>query len=176
MNKDFWQQVVTPTLQNGSVFIAITTLSVSGITQQMVTKKRIDGSNIVEHLNFTMICDECREKGINVKCPHTILPHWLKDDALSDITKLLEEDQNAISRELYGILDENRRIHIFEQKYVDELFYGEKFDLDKDFINLYISLDPSCSGQKSKTSMIAFVEYEGLNIVSIIYFFFLFIP
>lgn len=94
-----WQEVVVPLLGvNGTAIVAISTpLGEDNWYTSLIQKKTEDGERLFNVVQYSLVCDECRRKGIATECSHMIdlLPPW-KSESRQRLVKFLLSDSSDL--------------------------------------------------------------------------------
>jgi pyruvate/2-oxoacid:ferredoxin oxidoreductase beta subunit len=98
MDKNVFVTVAAPTLVSagGAPFIAITSHGTSdSFIEKIIRAKRKDGSSIINHVDFDLVCNKCKRKKLaegEDACRHKKgeLPWWHSSKRHDDLEALLE--------------------------------------------------------------------------------------
>lgn len=100
-------QIIVPLLKRrGSVLLTITTLGGVFDPWQRMTESTDDrGRKVFLVKTYSMVCDDCIEKGLPDKCLHKqdMLPHWQSPEEESKVKALMAGSPDDYLREALGV-------------------------------------------------------------------------
>ena len=181
MPKQFFTKVTLPvTGPKGTSLICISTIKSgeeSGEEHWFTTLLNMtypDGRPFFNTFKILLACPDCISKGIAEKCTHKQqdLPFWqtaVKQARLQSIFAALGEEDSA-KQELLGITKNIIRPMINSAKvqnmfnvYKNPLITPE--DLSEDPRMIFVMIDPSNGGDKSRTSLISLIHSRGQFVI-----------
>jgi len=105
--------------RRGSVLLTISTLGLIFDSWKQVTEAKDDhGRPVFLSKTYSMVCDDCIEKGIEDKCLHKqdLLPRWQSPEEEAKVKALMSSNPDAWRREALGIQGGGDFVPAFDAK------------------------------------------------------------
>lgn len=125
---------------------------------------RLSRSKAFRTVTITYVCPNCQQLGVKEICKHRFheRPHWMggKDQVL---TEIFGDDDEAIQRDMLGVMDEVDSPYCFPEPLVDKLFAKPMAEIYEPVRFVFVSIDP-CAGtdnEQKGTSDFAIVSICG---------------
>lgn len=164
--------IVAPTLTRKYVnLFAISTInSEDMVMSSFMTAKYPDGRSVMLSLNFSLVCEACRDAGKADSCQHRMgdLPHWSSVAQHQKLHALMSQAQETLNREIRGIdVSENTK-PAFNSGALTALADAELGTVQKlpPQTHVFIVVDPACGGSNSSLALISFVVTGNKVVVS----------
>jgi len=165
--------IVAPTLTRKYVnLFAISTINSDDmVMSSFMTAKYPDGRSVMLSLNFSLVCEACREAGRADSCQHRMgdLPHWSSVEQHQKLNALMSHAQETLQREIRGLdMSENTK-PAFNAGAIEALKDPElgivKAPLPTQS-HVFVIIDPACGGANSSMALISLVFTENKAVVS----------
>lgn len=147
VNVEVWEEVVVPLLGvNGTSIVAITTpLGQDNYYTDLLQKIDPETEQMQWNLiQFTLVCEKCREQGISEKCSHnkSLMPQWKSGTRQKLVRSLL--DDGKFLTEAMGEFGSHKHA-CFDPMDVDKCFLNPVQVLPKPRspFTIYMSVDPT---------------------------------
>lgn len=102
------QEVVVPLLGvSGTAIVAISTpLGEDNWYTGLITRKTEDGEKLFNVVQYSLVCDECKAKGIATECQHKtdLLPPWKSESRQRLVKFLLSDSSDLYLTEAMGMI------------------------------------------------------------------------
>lgn len=112
--------IILPLLKRtGSVLLTISTLGPIFDSWKRITDAVDDrGRPVFTVKTYSLVCDDCIEKGLYEKCMHKqdLLPRWQSADDESKVKAVMKSDPDTWRREALGIQGDNGFVPAFEPR------------------------------------------------------------
>lgn len=154
-----WQEVVVPLLGvNGTAVVAISTpLGEDNWYTGLIQKKTEDGERLFNVVQYSLVCDACRKKGIATECQHKIelLPPWKSESRQRLVKFLLSDSQDLYLTEAMGEISSSKS-RCFTEDMVDWWILRPIHNLPTlgSLSTVYIAVDPT-SGIRSELAVVS---------------------
>lgn len=103
MDEDVVYNVILPTLaRKDAALICITTLdNVFNFWTRMINQKDEHGRSVFKTFIYSLVCDECKKKGIEESCEHKIgdIPYWQSAQKHRKLKYLMQGHMESYLRE-----------------------------------------------------------------------------
>jgi hypothetical protein len=166
-------KIIAPILTRRRVkFVGITTVknSSDSFLMPMAEAKYPDGRSIMLVLNFDLVCDDCKKRGLALqcKCLSSEIPPWQSAARHDKLTHLMKNDPQAMLTELKNVPVDQLVDRAFKFEAVDWLRTEEAILQARDVYSpvIYTTVDPACGGQYSRFAIISCIFYSGCFVVS----------
>lgn len=152
--------IVCPTLTRRNVnFIGITTLQdTTSFAVGMMDAKFDNGSSVFLQVNFSLVCDPCREAGTPETCKHLLsdIPHWQSQSQHNKLEAIMRGSLDVYMRELKGFQMDANVQPAFLPAAVDALEQpGAMFSRTITVNHVFVAVDPACGGRHSKFAIVS---------------------
>lgn len=154
-----WQEVVVPLLGvNNTAIVAISTpLGEDNFYTGLINKRTENGDRLFNVIQFSLVCDACRAKGIATECQHKadILPPWKSQSRQRLVKFLLADSSDLFITEAMGEIATSKS-RCFHAPAVDRWILAPRSgDIRMDSSAcVYIAIDPT-SGIRSELAIVS---------------------
>jgi hypothetical protein len=152
-----WQEVVIPLLGvNGTSIVAISTpLGEDNWYSELIQKKMDDGSQLFNVIQYSLVCPECRKKGISAQCAHRmdLLPPWKSESRQKLVKFLLGGSEDMFLTEAMGEISSSKS-RCFTEESLDQFLLYPLVNIPplSSERTVFISIDPT-SGVRSELAI-----------------------
>lgn len=120
IKEEIRNSIILPLLtREGSVLLTISTLGPIFDSWKRITEATDErGRPVFTVKTYSLVCDDCIEKGLYDKCMHKqdILPRWQSADDEAKVKAIMKNDPDTWRREALGIQGEGGYIPAFEPR------------------------------------------------------------
>ena len=152
-----WQEVVIPLLGvNGTSIVAISTpLGEDNWYSDLIQKRRDDGTQLFNVIQYSLVCAECRRKGISSQCAHRmdLLPPWKSEGRQKLVKFLLGNSEDMFLTEAMGEISSSKS-RCFSEELIDAFLLRPQNHLPTMHKSqtVFICIDPT-SGVRSELAI-----------------------
>lgn len=172
--------IVAPTLTRKYVnLIAISTINREDVVMSsFMTAKYPDGRAVMMTLNFSLVCEACRDAGRAETCQHRMgdLPPWSSVQQHQKLNALMKQSQEVLQREIRGYdMSENTR-PAFNAAAIAALSDPEIGTLKAPLrtqSHVFVVIDPACGGANSSMALVSMVFVHNKAVVLLLLLFLL---
>lgn len=169
MKPDVIQSIIFPILIMANMVLIIVTSHDSryGFMNRIVNITYDDGSPLFHTITFSLVCDDCKEKGLEFECQHKLgeLPHWMSSDQYQKLAKLQSGNSTAFLRETKGFLIEPLIKPAFNARKLECLLTPERLIPIKSYVSDIITTVDTCGGSTGSEYAIVSCAYINRKIV-----------
>lgn len=173
-DKNVFFTVAAPTLVSagGAAFIAITSKGYTdNFTEKLIASKKKDGTPLINHVEFDLVCNKCKRKRAYEQedsCKHLKgdLPWWHSSKRHDELEIMMADFRDEFMRETKGIETDSDRTPVFQEHKIELLktnmaIYSKYLEPK----HIFVSVDPSCGGDNSKTAITSFMYDMDANMI-----------
>lgn len=165
-------EIVAPTLTVANKILrAITTVKgADSFVGPMASAKFPDGRSVFLTLNFELVCNECKRKGVpeQCKCLEGDIPHWQSASNHEKLAVLMKGRIETFMKEIRGYSMDQTVMPAFEKEHVDFLQTPQSVMQASNLYSptIYLAVDPACGGKYSKVAIMSAIFIENRMVVS----------
>lgn len=168
--------IIGPTLVRiGVIFIGITTVNGSDSFANKIAEKTYpNGTAVVLSINFTLVCDRCRDAGRaeDCRCRAADIPHWHSTKQHRKLKYLVPAE--IFAQEVKGTSIEDCLMPAFDRDSCNWLRTNNAIVADAGISApvVFIAIDPSGGGRNSRYAVVSGMFVRESLIVSFFFLFF----
>jgi hypothetical protein len=136
----------------------------NGFNKLIATIKKSKGPARFKLLQKILVCDNCLRQGLEQNCTHMLheMPHWLNRKRMDDIANIMDESEDFV-REMKGLPGVGSWRPAFQPSRVEEFFARRDVELQRRPTEVFVSIDPSGGGKKSKYTIASCCYEKSFN-------------
>jgi hypothetical protein len=166
-------KIIAPILTRRRVkFVGITTVKGDGdsFLMPLANAKYPDGRSIMLTLNFDLVCDDCKRRGLALqcKCLASEIPAWQSSARHDKLQHLMKDNPTILLTEIKNVPLDEMISRAFKFEAVDWLRSEAAVLKERDVFApiIYTTVDPACGGHYSRFAIISCIWYNQCFVVS----------
>ncbi len=166
-------KIIAPILTRRRVkFVGITTVKGGGdsFLMPLAEAKYPDGRSIMLTLNFDLVCDDCKKRGLALqcKCMASEIPEWQSSARHEKLGHLMKDNPSIMLTEIKNVPLDEMIDRAFKFEAVDWLRTEDAVLQERDVYApvIYTTVDPACGGPYSRFAIVSCIFYNGCFVVS----------